>query len=1323
MLIACKDKLQEFDTTSVTLKGGATKGPISAATIDVYALDSWGNKTGISLGSTTTDNSGGWVLPISATPDVLLIEASGGSFIDESDPEPDFTKKRIITLESDEVLQSLLAPGSSTASITSLTHALTATYRKIMENNIGKNNIGFYYLKENVENALGFDPFTTMSADPLVPSLSASLESRQYGMLLGGFATAMNNVAITLDFPSMNYPIINAISSRFGECAATNMNVSGSVVLSLNGISLTLPYSVSLENEIKRFRNNNYSAYNTDLVQTKLINVDKAALCFDGPRSEADFASTIKDISVNIPVLNNDFDFNGLSGLSVLLPSDNLSVHNASLSLQSDGSILYTPPLNYVGPDSFLYIVSDGVNSSEAEVSIQVNSSSVNAAPVFSSLASASVDENITSGTEIYIATATDAESNVISYLLSGNDANRFSLDANTGVLTAVQTFNYESPIDTNSDNLYNVDITASDGKNNTILNLTISVNDVDEVPVFSSSTTHTSNENMINTGYLAKANDDVGSSLSFGISGGVDQSLFNINGTTGELSFKNTPNYETPLDSDKNNVYEIELKVSDQNSNFANLNLSLTLQDVNESPVAVDDSFSAHTAILKNYPLALNNDTDVENNTLSINLFDSTSTLGGNISLSGNVFSYTSPSSFVGTDTFTYSVSDTASNVSNSATITITVIGDTDGDGLFDDDETNIYGTNINVVDTDGDGYTDYVEVNGGTNPLDNSSFPSSIKSVSISDGNTTISSDVTWSIVESPYWIKDDVSIQVGATLTIDAGVVVKFSAGKKLVANGGDLKINGGTTVITKVYMTSMHDNSVIGSITGSTGSPAAGDWAGIEIVSSPASVISGLDLRYAITGLGITDSSPSVSDVNVTKSSYKGMYVISNTTGISSTFNNIVIDDVSSNSGLWVGGTGGVISLTISGVNKVTNVKSTLVPAIVLTNNTVFDLSGFTISGGKAGVEVLSTSNGILHNSIIRESIGAFGQWGGVMLDTAGFVKIKNNVITNHPTSGIYIQNAAVDSEIKHNIIRNNHSTMGGAIYLQHSKNVKILNNLILDNEVTINGSAIELYSSGSSATLSNNTIVNNLVKLTYSDENITKRGAIHTRYSNNVLSMYDNIIWGNTLNNLYHSVFQNQNFWLMSTNNVLALNLLTATASIGDLPSATAATHKTSDPSFSNGWYVSSGSAVIDGGSTSSLPAYYSSSLPELFGTPIIQANGSIDSGQVDIGYHYNSVPKTIDSGASVVTYTSTIAKNASMTITITPKTVSDVIMGPGLKVELINVSSGSAGKVIDKGDGTYTVVFTASNMMGSDTMTVKVNDITISNSVTVNWSM
>lgn len=67
-------------------------------------------------------------------------------------------------------------------------------------------------------------------------------------------------------------------------------------------------------------------------------------------------------------------------------------------------------------------------------------------------------------------------------------------------------------------------------------------------------------------------------------------------------------------------------------------------------------------------------------------------------------------------------------------SSVTVAVVSgcspDTDGDGLLDDDEVNIYGTDPNNPDTDGDGYNDGGEVNIGSDPLNpcdpNASSPS---------------------------------------------------------------------------------------------------------------------------------------------------------------------------------------------------------------------------------------------------------------------------------------------------------------------------------------------------------------------------------------------------------------------------------------------------------------------------------------------------------------------------------------------------------------------------------------------------------------------
>lgn len=56
-------------------------------------------------------------------------------------------------------------------------------------------------------------------------------------------------------------------------------------------------------------------------------------------------------------LLNNAFDFDGMSGLQVELVGQ---ATNGHVEISSYGSFVYTPNLNYWGPDSFTYRVFDG---------------------------------------------------------------------------------------------------------------------------------------------------------------------------------------------------------------------------------------------------------------------------------------------------------------------------------------------------------------------------------------------------------------------------------------------------------------------------------------------------------------------------------------------------------------------------------------------------------------------------------------------------------------------------------------------------------------------------------------------------------------------------------------------------------------------------------------------------------------------------------------------------------------------------------------------------------------------------------------------------
>ena len=96
-----------------------------------------------------------------------------------------------------------------------------------------------------------------------------------------------------------------------------------------------------------------------------------------------------------------------------------------------------------------------------------------------------SVDEGKSPGQGIGSAyTATDPDSDPVSYTLAGDDAGVLTIASTTGQIQVGDgyTLDYESPADKNRDNTYNIEIVAADGYSGTDkLAVTISVNNVDE--------------------------------------------------------------------------------------------------------------------------------------------------------------------------------------------------------------------------------------------------------------------------------------------------------------------------------------------------------------------------------------------------------------------------------------------------------------------------------------------------------------------------------------------------------------------------------------------------------------------------------------------------------------------------------------------------------------------------------------------------------------------------------------------------------------------------------------------------------------------------
>ncbi|MBC7452372.1 MAG: cadherin domain-containing protein, partial [Massilia sp.] len=199
---------------------------------------------------------------------------------------------------------------------------------------------------------------------------------------------------------------------------------------------------------------------------------------------------------------------------------------------------------------------------------------------------------------------ASDIDGDTPTFAITGGaDQAKFAINGATGVLTFIASPNFEAPTDSDGNNTYLVNVTASDGKGSTASQaITVTVTNVNEAPVITSNGAGAAAaismaENQVAVTTVTAADAD-GGALVFSISGGADQTKFVINGATGALSFKAAPNFEIPSDTGANNTYVVDVTVVDGNGSTDVQAITATVINVNDKPVITSNGGGTTAAI-----------------------------------------------------------------------------------------------------------------------------------------------------------------------------------------------------------------------------------------------------------------------------------------------------------------------------------------------------------------------------------------------------------------------------------------------------------------------------------------------------------------------------------------------------------------------------------------------------------------------------------------------------------------------------------------------------------------------------------------------------
>ena len=189
---------------------------------------------------------------------------------------------------------------------------------------------------------------------------------------------------------------------------------------------------------------------------------------------------------------------------------------------------------------------------------------------------------------------ASDPESDDLTYSLSGADSALFAINASSGQISVGPStvLDHESPSDSGGDNVYDLTVSVSDGKDaagnadtaiDDTITVEITVNNVDEAPAFgvADAELEVAENTATNTniGDPITAADPEGGAVTYSLAG-ANAGLFDVDSSSGQVKTKSALNYEAA------STYSVSFTASDPQSKSASIDVTIKVTDVDtEAP------------------------------------------------------------------------------------------------------------------------------------------------------------------------------------------------------------------------------------------------------------------------------------------------------------------------------------------------------------------------------------------------------------------------------------------------------------------------------------------------------------------------------------------------------------------------------------------------------------------------------------------------------------------------------------------------------------------------------------------------------------------
>ncbi|MDC1286687.1 tandem-95 repeat protein [Gammaproteobacteria bacterium] len=383
----------------------------------------------------------------------------------------------------------------------------------------------------------------------------------------------------------------------------------------------------------------------------------------DAPRGATLVTAAVEDIPTVIDIRGNVADVDGSVDFSTTAISE-FPVNGGQLLNNNDGSFTYTGNLDYVGPDAFLFIVDDNDGLTSLPIAVNIDVLADNDAPTGIALVVPAVEET---PTPIDISgNVNDVDGTVIlsTTSVTGGPTNGNLINNNNG------TFSYTGNLDFVGADAFTYTVADDGGQVSANIDVTINVSNLNDAPRGTTLVVAASEETLVAFDVISNVVDiDAGGSVNFSTTtvtaGPTDGNLVNNNDGsftyTGNLDFVGSDSFTYTVADNLglvSNGIPVILNVGIVNDPPTGTTLIVAADEETATPIDISGNVS-----------------DVDGTVVLTSTAVTGGPANGNLVNNGNgTFSYTGNLDFVGSDAFTYTVTDDGGLTSADIGVTINV-------------------------------------------------------------------------------------------------------------------------------------------------------------------------------------------------------------------------------------------------------------------------------------------------------------------------------------------------------------------------------------------------------------------------------------------------------------------------------------------------------------------------------------------------------------------------------------------------------------------------------------------------------------------------